>query len=1139
MSSRWSLRGRVAPRILIAFTTIAIAVPVFAQGTLMFPTQGVSDKPQSKLWVHDGFWWACMNNSTNLEIYKLDAGTWTSMLVLQAAATPSFQGGTSDALWDGTHLFVAVFGLSTSKIYKLSYDSLTTTYSVLPGFPKSLTMSTGAETIVLDKDSTGRVWATYEAGGKVYVYYSTSSDHTQWIASPLQINTQTVDADDISTIVAFGGDKIGVLWTDQRQQQVCFRWRHDTDLPTAWQPVEIARSGFGCSDDHINMKADSQGRIYFAAKDYFDAVWVGKRDLDGTWTVTTGASGLDCGTRPILQIDESQNKLYVFYTRWEACVSTGTHAIEERVSYLDNLLFSLPAVVIAGSGVSMNEVQGTKQLLPAGSLAVVCEGSDGRAYWTGWGSVSGIGGSDPGGNFPPPPAPPSGLAADIVTEDPQSRMLLWRLDQSSGSTATDASGNNRTGTLGTGIAAPTWTTGLVNNGLYFNGDAYVTASGTPFAFTGQSFTLEAWVKIDLTNAPGTGVLFSRADLIHSTFELSIKDPYIEFGWSTGDTTDVTVKAHESLRDGAWHHVAAVYDAAQTEARIYVDGTEQVTKIMPPAVYADAWGLTVGALKSGAIIDKAFTGWMDLVSIANTAVYNGSFTPPLLYPSSSTDYVRVTWTPSSSVAGIAGYQVQRGVNGGAPTVLNALLTPNSWYADFSPIDGFLDYGVRAVDGLTQQGVVGTVPLVWESSPPAVPSAPQDLSYTFEKVYQNATPFWEFEEGEGSVTVDGSGLGHTARLGSTVVGDNAEPSWVFGMTGKALRFDGTNDWAEVPDAPDLRLPSSFTVEAWIMPSQLGRTQAILSKDQGSSKRNFLLQMTSSNFVEFLWRTGSSTRRVTSTVAITDLDWHHVAGVFDDALNQSFVYLDGVQVGSTGTSGSPYTGPEPVYIGARGSSTAGDQSDPFRGTIDLVRLTKGILYNGPFTPPDLYRGGPKVNAVRLAWGGPATGLVNQYLVYRQELPSGANTLIGTLAYSPLPSLLDAAVTPELTYRYTVRATNSDGDPSSASAPLDVTMVVPTDVAGETAPGVSGPRLRLEPNPFNPTATITFRLERTGPVDLALYDARGRRVATVVHGNLPQGEHRVQVFGGRDARLASGVYFLSLRADGRDTRLKAVLVR
>ena len=248
----------------------------------------MSDKPQSKLWVNDGLWWACVNDATNLAIYKLDAGAWAHVFTIQSAVVPSFQGGTSDVLWDGTNLFVAAFGLSTSKIYKLGYDSLTQTYSVLAGFPKSLAMSTGSETIVLDKDSTGRVWATYEAGGKIYAYYSISSDHTQWIATPFQVSTQTVDADDIASVVAFGGDKIGVLWTDQREQQVCFRWRRDTDSPTTWQPVEIARSGFGCIDDHINMKADSQGRVYFVAKDYFDAVWVGRRDLDGIWTDDDG-----------------------------------------------------------------------------------------------------------------------------------------------------------------------------------------------------------------------------------------------------------------------------------------------------------------------------------------------------------------------------------------------------------------------------------------------------------------------------------------------------------------------------------------------------------------------------------------------------------------------------------------------------------------------------------------------------------------------------------------------------------------------------------------------------------------------------------------------------------------------------------
>jgi hypothetical protein len=243
------------------------------------------------------------------------------------------------------------------------------------------------------------------------------------------------------------------------------------------------------------MKADTHGRVYFAAKDFFDGVWVGRRDIDGTWSVTTGASGLDCGTRPILQIDEVANKLFVFYTRWETCVSTGTHAIEERVAYLDNLLFSLPTQVIAPAGVSMNEVQGTKQPLLAGTMAILCEGSDGKAYWTGWGELSGIGGQDPGGEFPPPPAAPPNFAATTINEATQPRQMLWRLDETSGTTASDASNHSRTGTLGSGLAVPHWAPGLMNGGLYFDGDDYISAgTNSALSFVARSFTLEAWVK---------------------------------------------------------------------------------------------------------------------------------------------------------------------------------------------------------------------------------------------------------------------------------------------------------------------------------------------------------------------------------------------------------------------------------------------------------------------------------------------------------------------------------------------------------------------------------------------------------------------------------------------------------------------
>jgi hypothetical protein len=1115
---------------------------VAAAGSIMFDTRGTSDKPQSKLWYNDDLWWCCIDNLNTLAIYKLSGGTWTKKVDVQAAVIPNLKGGTADCLWDGTHLFIAAYGSSTSKIYKYTYDAVNQTYVLMAGFPVSLTMLANSETIVIDEDSTGRLWATYEANGKIQVTYSTSADHTQWLSTPLAISG-TVDPDDISTIVAFGGNTIGVLWSDQRVQQVCFRTHLDSDPPGTWGATEVVRSGFGVVDDHINLKADSQGHVYFAAKDFFDGVWVGRRNLDGTWTVTTGASGLDCGTRPILQIDEAGNKLYVFYTRWESCVSTGNHAIEERVAYLDNLLFSLPTVVIDASNVSMNEVQGTKQLLLPGALAILCEGTDGKAYWTGWGALSGIGGVDPGGVFPPPPAPPGNLTAQTITESPQSRLLLWRLDETSGTTASDASGNSRTGNFGSGLAAPHWASGVVNNGLFFDGDDYISAGTTSsLAFVNKSFTLEAWVKIDLTNAPGTGRVFGRGDVLHSNYRLDIVDPTIEFGWSVDDTTDTKVKANKSLRDGLWHHLAAVWNNSTATARIFVDGHLEVTKTLVGPTFGNSWPMTCGALPNGGLVDKTFAGTLDLVSISSSALYSSDFTPPLLYPSSTTKYARISWSPVTSVAGISGYRLHRRVNGGSPVQVNATPTPNRWYADFGPPSGFLDYGVLAIDGLTQTGSEAWTALTFDSSPPSVCGAPQSLASTFAIATADVAPFWEFDEGSGSTTQDGSLLGHDAQLGAAAVGDNAEPTWVNGVTGKALHFDGSNDYALVADANDLRFTGSFTIEAWVRRSVLGVAHAIIAKDEGSSKRNYLALILSNGQIEFSWRdiVASSTRKATSSNGITDNAWHHVACVYDAGAGQSRVYIDGTQAASSSTSGTPYTGPESVRFGARGASSGGGAiSDPLNGDVDLVRITNGVRYTGSFTPPDLLHGGAKKLVVHLTWGLPTSGLPKDYKVYRQELPSGSNTLIATQSYTVSPLLVDSNVQSEHTYRYTVLATNSSNVAGPASAPLDVEVPVPTDVASEGPPAARALRLRLEPNPFNPQALASFRLERAGPVDLALYDAGGRRVRVVLHGVLPAGDHRAPIARPGDGRLASGVYFLRLRADGHDTKLKAVLVQ
>jgi hypothetical protein len=85
------------------------------------------------------------------------------------------------------------------------------------------------------------------------------------------------------------------------------------------------------------------------------------------------------------------------------------------------------------------------------------------------------------------------------------------------------------------------------------------------------------------------------------------------------------------------------------------------------------------------------------------------------------------------------------------------------------------------------------------------------------------------------------------------------------------------------------------------------------------------------------------------------------------------------------------------------------------------------------------------------------------------------------------------------------------------------------------------LSPNPFNPRVRIDFSLDRPGPVELVVFDLRGRRVRTLLHESRPAGEDAV-VWDGTDdsgGSVASGVYTIQFRAAGRADHGKVTLVR
>jgi hypothetical protein len=78
--------------------------------------------------------------------------------------------------------------------------------------------------------------------------------------------------------------------------------------------------------------------------------------------------------------------------------------------------------------------------------------------------------------------------------------------------------------------------------------------------------------------------------------------------------------------------------------------------------------------------------------------------------------------------------------------------------------------------------------------------------------------------------------------------------------------------------------------------------------------------------------------------------------------------------------------------------------------------------------------------------------------------------------------------------------------------------------------------PNPFNPETQIPFELSRSAHVRLEVFDARGRRVATLVNTVLPPGRH-ARIWNA--AEMPSGIYWYRLESDGKRQTKKMVLMK
>ena len=119
-----------------------------------------------------------------------------------------------------------------------------------------------------------------------------------------------------------------------------------------------------------------------------------------------------------------------------------------------------------------------------------------------------------------------------------------------------------------------------------------------------------------------------------------------------------------------------------------------------------------------------------------------------------------------------------------------------------------------------------------------------------------------------------------------------------------------------------------------------------------------------------------------------------------------------------------------------------------------------------------------------------------------------------------------------------NGDGtlDITGIDEADDLIFLFRTEPLAPPPPGGSFPP--PFPNPFSDVANVRFALEASGPVQIRIYDLRGRLVRGLHDGEMPAGGHRVR-WDGTDARgmpVPAGVYLVRLSTRTRSESRRVV---
>ncbi|HXH12490.1 MAG TPA: LamG-like jellyroll fold domain-containing protein [Alphaproteobacteria bacterium] len=583
----------------------------------------------------------------------------------------------------------------------------------------------------------------------------------------------------------------------------------------------------------------------------------------------------------------------------------------------------------------------------------------------------------------PDPPMPSGLVA------------AYSFDEGSGTTVADDSGNGHTGTISGGI----WTAqGKFSSALVFDGvDDFVTVSDSPRLDLGDQGTIAAWVQL---NALGKwhGVIAkgnANTDAVHN-YALEITDTNLIRCILGDGTAALRLDASLSPVVGQFYHLACTWDG--TTVRLYVNGTldRSTAQTLTPAgntapLFIGQFGGNVdrfdGTIDEVRIYNRALTT-NEIQTDMNTpvtpppggapvAAFSGAPTsgaaplPVAFRDGSSGSITAWSWDfgdggtstaqhPSHTYTSPGSYTVSLTVTGpgGADTETKAAYVTVNMPPPVAAFSGTPTSGAAPLPVAFRDGSSGSITAwSWDFGDGATSTA-QNPSHTYAApgsytvsltvtgpggsdsevkahyitVSVNSTGLvaaYGFNEGSGTVITDLSGNGNHGTISGA--------AWTSsGRFGKALTFDGVNDWVTVNDAPSLDLTTGMTLAAWVYPTTNTGWRTIVIKEQSGQLIYALYSSTDSKKPSGHVFVNGKDEILRGPSQLPLNTWTHLATTYNGSVLR--LYVNGVQVSSRSVSGSILTSTRPLRIG--GNSV---WPEWFKGRIDEVRVYNRALSGG----------------------------------------------------------------------------------------------------------------------------------------------------------------------------------------------------